>query len=64
MVVKYKGKKIEFDEVVDVFDTHGPYTSDVEVHGFDNNGIEYSAIGVEDCDEIVEIDKDTIEVLD
>ena len=64
MVVEFKGKKIEFDEVVDVFDTNGPYTSDVEVHGFDNNGNEYSAIGVEDCDEIVEIDEDTIEVLD
>tara|TARA_Y100000592_G_scaffold100279_1_gene179527 strand:- start:510 stop:704 length:195 start_codon:yes stop_codon:yes gene_type:complete len=64
MIIEFKGKKIEFDEVVDVFDTHGPYTSDVEVHGSDESGIEYSAIGVEDCDEIVEIDKDTIEVLD
>ena len=64
MIIEFKGKKIEFDEVVDVFDTHGSYTSDVEVHGSDENGVEYSAIGVEDCDEIVEIDEDTIEVLD
>ena len=40
---------------------NGPYCKEVEVIGFDDNGVEYSAIGIEDCDEIVEIDEDTIE---
>ena len=61
MVVEYKGKEIDFNEVTDVFDEHGPYCKEVEVIGFDDNGVEYSAIGIEDCDEIVEIDEETIE---
>ena len=61
MVVEFKGKKIDFNEVTDVFDEHGPYCKEGEVIGFDDNGVEYSAIGIEDCDEIVEIDEDTIE---
>ena len=64
MVVEFKGKKIEFDEVVDVFDVHGPYCKEVEVLGTDNNGVEYSAMGMEIDDEIDEIDEDTIEVID
>ena len=64
MVVKFKGKKIEFDEVVDVFDTHGPYCQEVEVHGSDVDGVEYSAIGISDGTDITEIEEDTIEVLD
>ena len=63
MTVEFKDKKIEFDEVVDVFDTHGPYCQEVEVQGSDTDGVEYSAIGISDGDDITEIDEDTIEVL-
>jgi len=34
MVININGNNVNFDEVVDVFDTHGPYCSEVEVHGF------------------------------
>ena len=61
MVVEFKGKKIDFNEVTDVFDEHGPYCKEGEGIGCDDNGVEYSAIGIEDCDEIVEIDEETIE---
>ena len=64
MIVEFLGTDVEFDEVVDVFDTHGPYCQEVEVHGTDDEGFEYSAIGISDGDEITEIHKGTIEVLD
>ena len=64
MIVEFLGKDVEFDEVVDEFDSHGPYCIEVEVHGTDNEGFEYSAIGISDGDEITEIDVDSIEVLD
>ena len=35
--------------------------SDVEVFGSDENGVEYSAIGSYSCDELVDIDEDSIE---
>ena len=38
MVVEFEGKKIEFEEVVDVFDVHGPYCKEVEVQGDDEDG--------------------------
>ena len=63
MVVKFKGKKIEFDEVCDVFDVHGPYCSEVEVLGTDDDGVEYSAIGIYEFDEVTSVEEDTIEVL-
>ena len=54
--------EIMYDEVVDVFDTHGHYCKEVEVHGFNVKTGEYthSAIGMETCGEL-EIDEDTIE---
>ena len=57
MVVEFEGKKIEFEEVVDVFDVHGPYCKEVEVQGDDEDdcpsGI-YDCAGV--CDgEAVEV---------
>ena len=64
MVVKFNGKDVEVDEVIDEFDSHGPYCIEVEVHGTDNEGFEYSSIGISDGDEITEIHKGTIEVLD
>ena len=63
MIVKFLGKDVEFDEIVDVFDTHGPYCQEVEVHGTDDKGFEYSAIGISDGDEITEIDVDSIECI-
>ena len=64
MVVEFLGKDVEFDEVVDVFDTHGPYCQEVEVHGTDDEGFEYSAIGISDGDEITEIEEGSIECID
>ena len=61
MIVEFLGKDVEFDEVIDEFDSHGPYCIEVEVHGTDNEGFEYSAIGISDGDEITEIDVDSIE---
>ena len=63
MVVEFLGKDVEFDEVIDEFDSHGPYCIEVEVHGTDNEGFEYSAIGISDGDEITEIDVDSIECI-
>tara|TARA_Y100000310_G_C20306221_1_gene634074 strand:+ start:339 stop:548 length:210 start_codon:yes stop_codon:yes gene_type:complete len=61
MVVEFNGSTIEFDEVVDVFDSHGPYCQEVEVLGTDENGVEYSAIGIYDLEDITEIEEDSIE---
>ena len=63
MTVEFLNKKVEFDEVVDTFDVHGPYCQEVEVHGTDDEGFEYSAIGISDGDEITEIDVDSIECI-
>ena len=64
MIVEFLGTDVEFDEIVDVFDTHGPYCQEVEVHGTDDKGVEYSAIGYSDGEDVTEIHKGTIEVLD
>ena len=64
MVVEFNGKTIEFDEIVDVLDVIDCYDQDVEVLGTDENGVEYSAVGSESCGELVEIDEDSIEVVD
>ena len=63
MIVEFLGKDVEFDEVIDEFDSHGPYCIEVEVHGTDNEGFEYSAIGISDGDEITEIDVDSIDCI-
>ena len=66
MVININGNNVNFDEVVDVFDTHGPYCREVEVHGFNTETGEYthSAIGIEnDFSLDIEIDEDTIEEL-
>ena len=63
MVVEFLNTKVEFDEVVDEFDSHGPYCKEVEVQGSDDEGFEYSAIGISDGDEITEIDIDSIECI-
>ena len=64
MVVEFLGNDVEFDEIVDVFDEHGPYCLEVEALGEDDDGIEYSAIGISNGEDITEIEEDTIEVID
>ena len=63
MVVEFLNKKVEFDEIVDEFDSHGPYCIEVDVHGTDDEGFEYSAIGISDGDEVTEIDVGSIECI-
>ena len=63
MVVKVNGKAVLFDEIIDTFDEHGPYCIEVEAYGEDEDGVEYSAIGTYDGEDITEIEEDTIEVL-
>ena len=64
MVVEFNGVSIEFDEVVQELDVIDCYDRDVEVLGYDEDGNEYSAVGTESCDELVEIDVDSIEVVE
>ena len=54
--------RISFDEVIDVYDDHG-YDREVEVAGYDVDGVEYTAVGMESCGEMVEIYEDSIEEL-
>ena len=61
MIIEFKDKKIEFDEIGETLDVLDAYDSDVEVFGSDENGVEYSAIGSYSCDELVDIDEDSIE---
>ena len=64
MVVDFNGKKVYFNgEINDIFDTHGPYCMEVEAIGEDDDGIEYSAIGTYDGEDITEIEEDTIECI-
>ena len=64
MVVEFNGKKVYFNgEINDIFDTHGPYDMEVEAIGEDNDGVEYSAIGTYAGEDIIDIEEDTIEIL-
>ena len=63
MIVEFKDKKIEFSEIGETLDVLDYYDSDVEVFGTDENNIEYSAVGSFSCDELVDIDVTTIEIL-
>ena len=53
--------RIEFDEIVQELDVIDCYDRDVEVLGYDEDGNEYSAVGMESCGEMVEIYEDSIE---
>ena len=61
MIIKFKDKKIEFDEIGEIFDVLDSYDSDVEVFGSDENGVEYSAVGSYSCGELVDVDEGSIE---
>ena len=55
-----KVNKITFSEIVDVYDTHGPYDREVEILGWDKDDVEYAAVAMESCGEIVEVYESTI----
>ena len=48
----YKG--IDFEEIVDVYDVIDVHDREVEILGYDHaTGIEYAAVAMESCGEIV-----------
>ena len=61
MIIEFKDKKIEFDEIGEILDALDSYDSDVEVFGSDENGVEYSAVGSYSCGELVDVDEGSIE---
>ena len=61
MILEFKDKKIEFDEIGEILDVLDSYDSDVEVFGSDENGVEYSAVGSYSCGELVDVDEGSIE---
>jgi len=60
--VDYNGTNVKFDKsnVIDTLDVIDCYDSNVEVLGYDTAGNEYSAVGMISCDELVEIDEDSV----
>ena len=62
MVIEVNGSNVEFDEVVQELDVIDCYDREVEVVGYDENGNEYTAVGMESCGELVEIDEDSVEL--
>ena len=61
--VDYNGVSVEFDEsdVTETLNDIDCYDSEVEILGYDSDGVEYSAVGLMSCDELVEIYEDSIE---
>ena len=60
--VDFNGVSVEFDEsdVTETLNEIDCYDSEVVVEGYDSDGIVYEAIGMMSCDELVEIDEDSI----
>ncbi len=60
--VDYNGVSVSFDEsdVIDTLDVIDNYDSEVEVLGYDEYGVEYTAVGSLSCDELVEIDEESV----
>ena len=60
--VDFNGTTVEFDEsdVTETLNEIDCYDSEVVVEGYDSDGNEYEAIGMLSCDELVEIDEDSI----
>ena len=60
--VDYNGVSVSFDEsdVIDTLDVIDSYDSEVEVLGYDEYGVEYTAVGSLSCDELVEIDEESV----
>ena len=61
--VDYNGVSVSFDEsdVIEELEVIDSYDRSVEVLGYDADGNEYEAIASMSCDELVEIDVDSIE---
>ena len=53
--------RIEFSDIIDEYDVLSIHDREVEVLGWDSDGNEYSAVGMESCGDLVEIYDDTIE---
>ena len=53
--------RIEFSDINDELDVLSVHDREVEVLGWDEDGNEYSAVGMESCGDLVEIYDDTIE---
>ena len=53
--------RIEFSDIIDEYDVLSIHDREVEVFGWDSDGNEYSAVGMESCGDLVEIYDDTIE---
>ena len=60
--VDYNGVSVSFDEsdVTEVLTEIDCYDSEVEVLGYDADGNEYTAVGSVSCDELVEIDEESV----
>ena len=60
--VDYNGVSVSFDEsdVIDTLDVIDTYDSEVEVLGYDEYGVEYTAVGSMSCEELVEIDEESV----
>ena len=60
--VDYNGVSVSFDErdVIDELEVHNINCSSVEVLGYDTDGNEYSAVGEMSCEELVEIDEESV----
>ena len=60
--VDYNGVSVSFDErdVIDELEVHNINCSSVEVLGYDEYGVEYTAVGEMSCEELVEIYEDTV----
>ena len=60
--VDYNGVSVSFDErdVIDELEVHNINCSSVEVLGYDEYGVEYTAVGEMSCEELVEIDEESV----
>ena len=60
--VDYNGAGVSFDEsdIIETVNVIDCYDSEVEVLGYDEYGVEYTAIGSVSCDELVEIDEESV----
>ena len=60
--VDYNGVSVSFDEsdVTETLNEIDCYDSEVEILGYDSDGVEYSAVGLVSCEELVEIDEESV----
>ena len=60
--VDYSGVSVSFDEsdIIETLNVIDCHDSEVEVLGYDEYGVEYTAVGSLSCDELVEIDEESV----